>query len=271
MLDTRIAIVVMNAPFGEVEKNLDAIEKWSTAAAAQGASIVCFPELTLTGYYARPEIRGVAIPADGPEVRRFTAVAEGLNLTILAGMAETDPATGRIYATHMAAGPEGVIGAYRKTHLGPPEQAVFSAGDSVPVFRTEEFSFGIQLCYDAHFPELSASMALDGAEVLFMPHASPGRSPDEKLASWMRHMPARAFDNGLYVIACNQCGKNGQGLSFPGVSVVIGPSGDVLASYAGMDAHMTLMDLFSDDLASVRGHRMRYFLPNRRPGLYLRR
>ena len=45
----------------------------------------------------------------------------------------------------------------------------------------------------------------------------------------MRHLPARAFDNGVFIVACNQTGTNGGGLSFPGVAMVIGPNGRVLA------------------------------------------
>jgi N-carbamoylputrescine amidase len=84
----------------------------------------------------------------------------------------------------------------------------------------------------------------------------------------MRHLPARAYDNGLFVIACNQTGENKKGLSFPGIAVVIGPSGEVIDKDLTGREGMLVADLRVEDLARVRNHRMRYFLPNRRPELY---
>ena len=55
---------------------------------------------------------------------------------------------------------------------------------TVPLFDVHGITLGIQLCYDAHFPELSTRMALDGADVIFMPHASPRGTPSKKLDSW---------------------------------------------------------------------------------------
>jgi N-carbamoylputrescine amidase len=111
-------------------------------------------------------------------------------------------------------------------------------------------------------------MAIDGADIIFMPHASPRGTPPEKLDSWMRHLTARAFDNGVFIVACNQVGENQKGLDFPGIAMVIGPSGDVLKNNISGQEAMIVADLKADVLAAVRGHRMRYFLPNRRPELY---
>jgi N-carbamoylputrescine amidase len=127
---------------------------------------------------------------------------------------------------------------------------------------------GIQLCYDAHFPELSTRMAVEGADIIFFPHASPRGTPQEKLDSWLRHLTARAFDNGVFIVACNQVGKNHKGLEFPGLAVAIGPSGIILESKTTDREDMLVADLKSADLSNVRDHKMRYFLPNRRPELY---
>jgi predicted amidohydrolase len=153
-------------------------------------------------------------------------------------------------------------------HIAPPEQAIFTPGDSIPLFDDRGVKFGIQLCYDAHFPELSTNMAIKGADLIFIPHASPRGTPEEKYKSWMRHLTARAFDNGLFIVACNQTGENGKGLCFPGIAVIIGPSGKVIKKKLSDRESLVVVNLKSKDLESVRGHRMRYFLPNRRPELY---
>jgi N-carbamoylputrescine amidase len=84
----------------------------------------------------------------------------------------------------------------------------------------------------------------------------------------MRHLTARAFDNSLFIVACNQSGNNQKGLQFPGVAVMIGPDGEVIDKHLSDEDGILVADLKSDDLAAVRNHRMRYFLPNRCPNIY---
>jgi predicted amidohydrolase len=263
----RIALAVTPSPLGRIGENLERTAHWTTEAAKKGADLICFPEMSISGYANRPEIKGIAQPIPGPASIQLSALSVSEGITVLAGMAEAD-ATGRIFASHLAACPDGSIRIYRKTHIAPPERQVFSAGDKVSVFEACGAHYGIQLCYDAHFPELSTEMALRGADILFFPHASPRGTPDEKLRSWMRHLTARAFDNGLFLAAVNQTGTNGLGLDFPGVAVVIGPDGEILSQDTSGREMLLFTDLTADQLIRVRRHPMRYFLPNRRPDLY---
>ena len=267
MKDIRIAVVIFNSPVGQVQQNLDRMLPWIEKAKKQGAALVCFPELNVTGYSTDPVIKEYAEPIPGPISRQLEQIARDSEIIILAGMAEKDE-KGRIFASQLVTGPRGTAGAYRKLHIAPPEQAVFSHGTKVPLINILGVNLGIQLCYDAHFPELATRMAVDGADIIFMPHASPRGTPQEKSNSWMRHLTARAFDNGIFIVAGNQSGNNQKGLDFPGIAMVIGPSGDVLKNNISGKEAMVVADLKADVLAAVRGHRMRYFLPNRRPELY---
>ena len=128
--------------------------------------------------------------------------------------------------------------------------------------------FGIELCYDSHFPELSTLLCLKGADILFCLHASPRGTPQEKFRSWMRHLTARAYDNGVFVVACNQTGRNGNELEFPGLSLVLNPSGELMVQRVSSEEGILFADLEGAELAYVRENRMRFFLPNRRPDLY---
>jgi N-carbamoylputrescine amidase len=85
----------------------------------------------------------------------------------------------------------------------------------------------------------------------------------------MRHLPARAYDNGLFIVACNQTGDNGKGLEFPGLAIIIDPSGEIVGRNVSGEEGIVVTDLLSDRLRYVRNHRMRYFLPNRRSDLNL--
>jgi N-carbamoylputrescine amidase len=267
MKNIRIAAVVMNSPVGQTRQNLDHMTQWAMAAKKEGAALVCFPEMNLSGYSVKSEIKDLAESVPGPVTRVLLEFAEREDIVILAGLAEKDESE-NIFASHLVAQPGGKLGVYRKLHIAPPEQNIYSRAQDIPLFSIQEIKFGIQLCYDAHFPELSTHMALKDADLIFMPHASPRGTPEEKLNSWRRHLPARAFDNSLFIVACNQTGDNASGLSFPGVALILGPSGEILEKKVNNEEGMLVADLKVDDLVRVRNHRMRYFLPNRRPELF---
>ncbi|MDL2328507.1 nitrilase [Desulfosarcina sp. OttesenSCG-928-A07] len=265
--DIRIAAVVCRCPVGQVDRNLDRTRYWATLAREQGAALVCFPEMNLTGYSNREDICDHAISAAGPEIKSMRELARDLQVTLLVGFAEA-AVSGEFYAAHMVITPQGRTGIYRKLHLAPPETDCFQAGDRLLIFEQADFRFGLQLCYDAHFPELSTAMAQAGADALFIPHASPRGTAAEKHQSWMRHLPARAYDNSVFVVACNQTGDNENGLFFPGNALALSPAGKIRDTLLTDESGLLITDLSVSQLHHTRGHRMRYFFPNRRPECY---
>ncbi len=267
MQDIKIATITCEAIVGEIDRNLATTIEWSRKAKAAGADLVCFPELNITGYCNRPEMAEIAQPIPGPVTEKLSQLSKAEDIVVLAGMAEENP-QGMPYASHCVFIPDGRVLTYRKVHIAPPEKKTYAPGDDIPVFTIDAIHFGVQLCYDAHFPELSAAMTAKGAEVLFIPHASPRGNAEEKHHSWMRHLTARAFDNSVFVVACNQIGDNCNGLRFPGNAMVIDPSGELMAKDISPCATMLIVDLRAEDLKAVRNHTMRYFFPHRRPELY---
>ena len=267
MQDLRVAAAVCRCLPGNLAHNLATMERLCRRAADRGAQLVCFPELNLTGYALGADLRQTPVADTDPVIGRVQRMARDCNLVILAGLAVCS-ADGQIHAEHRVFAADGESAVYRKLHAAPPEEGILAPGNTIPVFDACGARFGIQLCYDAHFPELATCMALAGAEVLFVPHASPRLTPRAKLTSWLRHLPARAFDNALFVVACNQTGVGGSGLTFPGLAVVLGPDGRVLAKRAAMAEGLLVADLKAEYIDTVRRHRMRYFLPRRRPELY---
>jgi N-carbamoylputrescine amidase len=269
MDDLRIAAVCMHAPLGEVEKNLDHMASLISEASEEGASIVCFPELSVTGYTLKRSAEVCGGAAADKIMDRLVGLAREARLVLIAGFIEVSDAK-RPYITQVIAGPEGLIGLYRKTHLSPAEKDVYQAGQDIEVYNFGNTTFGVALCYETHFPEISAVLALKGADILFFPHASPRGDPKGKFQSWMRHLPARAFDNGVFVVACNQVGNNKDAFLYPGVALVLGPDGQILTQYTGREERIVFADLKADYLKDVRQHRMKYFIPQRRPVLYKR-
>ncbi len=220
MKNIRIAVITACFRVGRTRENLKTLSRWTAAAAKKKADVVCFPEMCVTGYCSGPEIRKWAEPLPGPSTAFLEDLAREHCITILAGMAEIDTA-GLIYASHLVFGPEGLIGIYRKLHLGPPEKAVLSPGEAIPLFTVPQFTFGIQLCYDAHFPELATAMAVKGADALFIPHASPGRTAGSQKAI-MASPHAGPGIRQRHVCHCLQPG----GGKWPGTPLSRGHPGD---------------------------------------------
>lgn len=267
MDDLKIAAICMHSVTGEIEKNLDRMQSFVSEASKEGADIVCFPELCVTGYVLKRPLDVYGDQDPNKAMERLVLMAREADLILIAGLIEIG-VDDKPYISQVITGPKGLIGIYRKTHLSPAEKNVYGEGQEIKVFSHGNTTFGVQLCYEAHFPEISTGMALMGTDIVFIPHASPRGEPDEKFESWLRHLPARAFDNGVFVVACNQVGENGAGLLFPGIAVVFGPDGRLLANYVGKREKILFAELGAGMLQDIRTHRMRYFLPERRPQLY---
>ncbi|UCD56597.1 MAG: nitrilase [Candidatus Hydrogenedentota bacterium] len=268
MDDLRVAAVVMRSRFGETQSNLRRMEHFVREAARCDADVVCFPEMGITGYALKEEIRKFAEPVPGPSTREVQRMADENGIVIIAGLAERTDGD-MVAITQTVVCPNGDMGLYRKLHLSLGEQALFQAGCEIPVFRIGGTTFGMELCYDAHFPELSTLLALKGAELLFMPHASPPpESSDEKRDRWLRYLSARAYDNSAFVVACNQTGDGGAGIQFAGVAMILDPRGEIIAETSGNEENMVIAELKAETLAETRSTRMGFFLEHRRPELY---
>jgi len=266
MKPVTLCLAIVTCLCERFEDNLRTCMDMIRTAAQTGADMVIFPEMNLTGYVTDQRVSFFSRPVDSHLIDSLSRLSDELNLAILAGLAEK--ADGRIYGSHLVFTPHTPWGKYQKLHIAPNEQDLFSPGAQIPLFMHAGVRFGIQLCYDAHFPELSTAMALNGADLIVFPHASPRGTDTDKFRSWMRHLPARAFDNGVFVAAVNQAGNNGAGLAFPGLSLAIGPDGKLISRSFSDDNHLHFVSLDPEDLAHVRSHRMRYFLPHRRKDLF---
>ena len=252
MQDIRIAMVQMQSIVGNAERNIDVIGQFVTEAAVQNVDIVCFPELGINGYNAGDTSSPEPEPIPGPITDRLSEIAASAGITFLAGLLERDE-SGIVYNTQIVFGPSGIEGVYRKTHVPTAEIGTWCHGGELPVFDHPKARFGIEICYDSHFPEVSTALASKGAEIIFLPYASGGETPDEKYARWLRYVPARAYDNGVYVAICNQVGDNWAGRTFTGVTFICDPRGEVIArTQHGDQDEMIIVDLAAASLAESR-------------------
>lgn len=210
--------------------SIDKVKKLVREAAQQGINILVFPELSLSGYESNEDNtmhREFAETIPGPATEEIAALTKKLDIYVVLGMPECDPDDADIcYISCPLLGPDGLIGNYRKLHLGTPplfrESLCFTGGDSVPVFITRYGPIGIQICADFWvFPELSRILMLKGARIIVNSTASmdmPGRP------FYITSMTAaRATENMVYTASANLVGEE-RTLSYYGHSTIAGPA-----------------------------------------------
>lgn len=277
MENIRIAAVQMRSIVGQTSENLHTLKRMTTKAAHLGAEIVCFPELSICGYNTAekngngeskgelPNVENVPSPSG----KILNEISRETGVWILAGLLEREK-SGIIYNTQLVVTPKGLLGSYRKTHVPTTEIGTWSPGNNLPVFDHPKIRFGIEICYDSHFPEVSTALATAGAELIFLPHASGGlETGQEKHDRWVRYIPARAYDNSLYVSVCNQVGNNGYGQQFQGISFICSPLGNIISeSESFSDESIIVADLKSQEFENARKVPETFFRHFSRPELY---
>lgn len=271
MENMKIAAVQMNSTVGKIEDNLSSMRKWIKTASEQNVDLICFPEMCITGY-AMPQSIEFSETMNGDSVNCILKMSEEFSMSIAAGLSEKSDDCS--YITQFIA-EDGVIkGKYRKTHLGEREKLYYKAGNSIKIIKCKNANIGFQLCWESHFPEISSILALDGADVILMPHSS-GLPSSRRKDVWDKCLKARAYDNTVYVIACNQLGNNSLGTIFGGGCTAIDPRGNTLAEDYNSKDSMIVADIASEILDKLRKREYTsmkdlYYLNRRRPELYMR-
>lgn len=245
----------------DAEQSLGVLEDAAQQAASQGARLLVTDEMFLTGYALGDRVAEVAEPAGGPAGQRVAGIAARHRIGIVYGAPERDGDA--VFNTARFVGPDGTPrAAYRKTHLfGDYERAVFTPGaDPVVQADLDGVRIGLLICYDVEFPEAVRAHALAGTELLVVPTAL--MRPYEVVPQTV--VPARAYENGLYLAYVNRCGPEGP-YDFTGLSCLAGPDG-VVRARAGGAGELLVADA---DLAVLRAARAETpYLTDRRPELY---
>jgi predicted amidohydrolase len=295
MKDITIATAQFQPATGDKEYNLSKIEELAARAAGAGARIINFHEMCVTSYTFLKDLGKAAmlqlaeeIPS-GRSVQRLIRLARKLDVAILAGLLEKED--GKLYNTYLCVTAGGVVTRFRKLH--PFISKHLSPGKEYAVFELFECKCGILICYDNNVIENVRATALLGAEIIFMPHVTgctpspmPGRGwvdrdlwenryrdpvalrqefDGPKGRGWlMRWLPARAYDNGVYVVFSNPVGVEGDQLK-NGNSMILDPYGEILAECRSFEDEVVTVLCTSEKLKLSGGYRYRMA---RRPELY---
>src|SRR5437763_8190188 len=172
----KIAAAQIACTLGDIDANLRKMRGFSARAKEEGAELIVFPEASDTGY-SMPVIRDHAKPWSEGAVPALQEMAKELSLTIVAGVSERVGDT--IYNSQVFIDRQGkLIASYRKTHLfviAPNDESTcYTPGDKFVSVPAAGFNFGLSICYDLRFPEVSRALALEhDANVLLVSSAWP--------------------------------------------------------------------------------------------------
>lgn len=239
-------------------------------AAAQGAQIIGLQELATGPYFCQNESDewfdlAESVP-DGPTTVEMMALAAEIEVALVVPLFEEDD--NFFYNTAVVIDADGTfLGRYRKTHIPYAktyrEKYYFEPGNTgFPVFSTRFAKIGVYICYDRHFPEGARALGKNGAEIVFIPSATGGRSKQY----WHIEQRGHAIANGYFVATSNRVGKESTGPNeFYGHSYFCDPYGRIL-SEAGEEEEVLIADI---DLSSLRAtHVDMPFWRDRRPETY---
>jgi predicted amidohydrolase len=236
------------------------MRRQAEVAAEAGAGLAIFPEMFLTGYNIGDAVFGLAEPANGPSAAAVEAIARESGMAILYGYPERFGK--QVFNSALLIHPtRGAITNYRKTHLyGTEEKRLFAPGDGLVVTELDGLKVGILICYDVEFPEAVRALAQAGAELIAVPTALI--QPFDIVARTL--VPARAFENQVYVAYAGLCGREGN-LGYCGLSCIVGPDGRDLAR-AGLDPSLLSAEI--DPAAISNGRLTNPYLSDRRSAIY---
>lgn len=272
MSKTKIACVQMDVAIGDVEANRRKIIERLRTAADLGAELVIFPECAITGYCfeSLDEAAPFGEPVDGPSSKAIAEACRETGTHAIVGFIEKDGS--EFYNAAMLVGPSGggIIGNYRKVHLPFLGVDRFLTPGDKP-FQVIDLPFGrigINICYDASFPEAARALKLLGAELIVLPTNWPTGA--WRTAEFI--INARACENHLNFAAVNRCGIE-RGWEFIGRSKVVDYNGDTLgeASRDGEEMLIIEVDLQEankNKIVNVAGSYEIDRLADRRPEFY---
>ncbi|MFC1551428.1 nitrilase family protein [Candidatus Latescibacterota bacterium] len=298
MKNIRAASVQFEHAPGDKQANFAKIRRFVGEASEQGVEMIIFPECCITGYFylrnlSKDELTTLAEPVfDGPSSQELIALAAQYGMTVGAGLVESG-SDGKLYNTYVVAMPDGTVTRHRKLHCFISEY--MDSGSEYTVFDTPHgCRAGILICYDNNLGENVRINELAGAEILIAPHQTGGcktpspfcmgvvdrklwderaRNPGaieaefkgEKGREWLlRWLPARAHDNGLFLIFSNGVGVDDNEIR-TGNSMILDPYGRIINETWEAGDRMVIGDLDASLQKKSTGRR---WLRTRRPELY---
>ena len=253
----KINVVQFSPVIGEIEKNIEKHLEYIDKAIASGASLIVFPELSLTGYTLMDRASEIAVSPDDSIFQELFIKSAFLSIAV--GFVEMSDDY-CVYNSSMFIENGSAINVTRKIY--PPtygafdEKRFFAQGNRIQSFNSDLGRFGTVICNDARHPALIYTHAMDGCKFLIIQSAVPARGfPQED-----KPLPTKYFEignihyssvYGMYVIYANLAGYE-DGLLFSGNSMITAPGGKIIAQAPIFEEAMISAEVSEKEIKKFR-------------------
>lgn len=241
----RVALVSLDQAWEDKAENCIRVAEHVDAAVVAGASLVVFPEMTLTGFSMAVESIGED-PGRSDTVAFFKKLASG-RIAIAFGVVHLEGGKG--VNKLVVIDREGqVLAEYRKIHPFSygNEHLHYAPGDTLATFELEDLRIGCTVCYDLRFPALYQALARHCDVILNI-----ANWPYRRVEHWDALLRARAIENQLFMVGVNRTGVDGNGLEYSRSTKVYDPWGESIQAIASNGT----LDIVEVEGAAVRDAR----------------
>ena len=247
----RLALVQMHSEKGDIGRNLASIVAFVERAADAGAGMVCFPEMSLTGYVDPPTQPESLMTWDDERLEPLFALSLRHGVTLVVGMAELRDGA-KPYIAQGVIREGALVGVYRKINVAPDEIDRFSRGEEPLVVRQGDVDLGIGICADVDDPALFKDYASRGAGLVLL-LAAPGLDGPQASRDWERgygwwrdkcrdQLGTYARDYGVQIAVATQAGRTANE-DFPGGGYLFDARGELVASTEDGAEGMLVVDV----------------------------
>lgn len=301
--EVKVTAIQLGARTEDKEQNVEKILSKIDEAGKGNPDFIVLDELSTTPYFCitrDPRYFEWAEPVPGPTTDAVAEKAKRYGCCILLPLFEKGPMDGIYYNSVAVIGPdgrliegelpaEGTRRTYSKAHLPEiesptlktDEKFFFKPGEGIPVFRTPKAVIGVLICFERRVPEVWRTLALQGAEIAFLPANVPAWVPTDQPGAAAKaaassgdmftcELRAAASANAFFVVGCNKGGfetSSSKETLFFGMSCIINPSGAVITQALANEPSIISATINLEEVGRTR--RVLRLYKDRRPELYL--
>jgi len=253
MHSLRVGLAQINCTVGDLEGNTKKIIQYLDKAQKMGVELICFPELSITGYPPEDLVLKPQFLEDNLKaLKKIIPKTEGL--TAVVGFVDRN---GEVYNAAAVVHNKKLVEVYHKINLPNygvfDEYRYFQPGEKVSVYQLRDLIFGVNICEDIWYPEGSAkAQALIGEALLVVNiNASPYHMGKWKEREKM--LSTRAVDNRVFILYNNLVGGQDE-LVFDGMGMIFSPQGETILRGKQFEEELIIADLDLDEVFRARLH-----------------
>lgn len=247
----KVAIAQIAPVLGDLAANLEKVRRFQLQAKEQGAELLIFPELAMTGYALGHQMADSALRRNDEIFCELLGYSRDLPLIV--GFVERSP-RGRIYNSAALLDDGEVVHVHRKVYLPTysvwEEQKHFARGKRLEVFSYRGFRIAIFICNDFWYPSMAYLAACDDADVFCIIANSSLDGEGSNPRAWDLLLRPPALLYGAYVLFANRVGEEA-GDTYWGGSSIIAPLGYPL-EIAGTDEEIITAQIDQKNVERAR-------------------